>query len=81
LSEVAWSAERNESRSTDGRIPRDNNRPAVDRLEAVRSHHLGRRAARSHSPFGQKHDRIGEAGDEIQLVAHEENGHSGSRQR
>src|SRR5437868_6009714 len=74
-------AKRNECGSPNGWIARDHERPAVDRLQTVRPHHLGGRAAGGGPPLVEQHDRVSESRNEIQLVAYEQDGQSRSGER
>ena len=64
----------------DGRIARDNEWPFVDSFEDVATHDIERSSRGGHHALGQKDYVIGEAGDEVQLVTHDENGSTAARQ-
>ena len=67
--------------SADRGIVGDHYRPSVDRFEPVRFHDVPWRSARGNLSFVEKHDGVGEARDEIQLVAHEEHSQAGPCER
>ena len=74
------SAQRNERRSTYRGIATDYYGPVVDRFEAIRAHHFGGRAANCNLAVVEENDCVGEARDEIQLVADQKYRQSAARE-
>ncbi len=76
MSRARTSAQRHERRCAHGGIARDHEWPPVHALEHFAPHDVVRRPGCRHAPPVEQHQLIGKSRHQIQLVAHQQDGHA-----